>query len=173
MFPGAYSLCLITLAANIFKKLHGVADCQLIEIMTCQIVTVKVQFLPVRCFDKTIIFRLKQVYSLALQYRRVQLGIAALTAGMIFQLPLGGIESISHGNIHIFIGYAIDHQFTAWHRHVNVHVKQPSLVVMLVWKLDDDPAAHDMGIKLSEFFRFFPDMAFQRFGVGDIPCGDL
>jgi len=44
---------------------------------------------------------------------------------------------------------------------------------MLVRKLDDYPATYDTRIELSKLFRFFPDMGFKRFRVGDIPCCNL
>ena len=54
-----------------------------------------------------------------------------------------------------------------------MHVKLPPLMVMFVRKLDDNPAAHDMRIKPFQLFRFFADMAFECFGMGHIPRGDL
>ena len=65
-----------------------------------------------------------------MQYRAVRFGSAALAAGVIFQLTLGGIESIAHGDVNIFIGDAIHCQISARHGHVDVHVKLPPLMVM-------------------------------------------
>src|SRR5688500_238250 len=65
VLAGTHAFRLKALTADIFKKLHLAAFFQLLKIIVGEIFTMKVQFLPVGCRDKTVALLWHQTYHLA------------------------------------------------------------------------------------------------------------
>lgn len=71
---------------------------------------------------------------------------AAFALRMSHYLPFGGVESVSKGDVRIFVGITVDHDFISGDEYVNTHVESVALVLVVVRLFDCHRAARDVGM---------------------------
>lgn len=92
--------------------------------------------------------------------------IAAFFLGMPENLPLRSVESITQGNVSIFMGIAVNDNFIAWNVQIDAYVECVALVFVVMWLLNRYVATCEIRMHLSQCIRFFADVALQRCRTG-------
>jgi hypothetical protein len=108
----------------------------------------------------------------------VALGLSALAAGVILELPLGRVERVANGHEHVFVRVmlrrlAADHELATGHGEIDADAVQSPLVVMPVGCLDYHPAAHDAVVELVELGCLLADTRLDGRRPWHVPKRDL
>jgi osmotically-inducible protein OsmY len=110
------------------------------------------------------------------QHRRLHL--AAHAAHVVFQLPTGCVERVPNGNLKIlvrmrFVGGSPNENVFTGDANINAHTIEASLVVVPVWRFDDDPTARDPVAEILELFDARAHVGFYGLAWGHVTEGDL
>jgi hypothetical protein len=82
--------------------------------------------------------------------------MAVQLVDVVFQLTLGGNKGVTNSDVRVFMLFvpariAGNDQFLPWYRHIDPYVILLALVMMSVWRLDQDTAAGDFVEQVAEF----------------------
>jgi hypothetical protein len=99
--------------------------------------------------------------------------VATLRASDFLQLPPGGIEGITQRHVCILVMRAVDHDFPAWHAHIQADLEMTALLMVLAQLLDRDAAAGDARMEFLELCGLFAYARLEGVGLREIPDGDL
>ncbi|MGD8551002.1 MAG: hypothetical protein PVF41_06150 [Methyloceanibacter sp.] len=141
------------------------ADLKLVEVSVDHTVFMKVDFLAVRHRYEAVV--LKELTNLAMSGRVVSLHSAAHPSRMIFHLSSRSVEGITDSDIHIFMRMVEPSRMPHVHifpRHteINAYVIEVTAAMVMMGRLDNDPAAHDSIREVFEFGGFLANARFDR-----------
>lgn len=96
--------------------------------------------------------------------------VAALHLNVFFELTLGGVESVAERDIDVFVGLfvvvvATDHDMLLWNAQVDTDLVEITLVLVMMFCLDSDPATDDVIAELLQFCRLFANSGFDCIGM--------
>ena len=103
---------------------------------------------------------------------------AAPNVQPVLQLPARRIEGVVNGNVNILVrllivGHSADGDFVAPGPDVDDDAKEPPFALVLVRRLDRNPATHDVVSKLLEFLRLLAHGSFDEVGLLQVLESDL
>jgi hypothetical protein len=106
------------------------------------------------------------------------LDFAALDANVFFELACGGGESVAESHVKVLVGLfvvmvAAHDDVLVRNADVNPDFVEITLMLMMVFCFNGNPAADDVIAELFQFGRFFPYPGFNRIGMRDAPERNL
>ena len=106
------------------------------------------------------------------------LDFTPLDTSILFELPGSRRKRISEGDINILMFLLVvviptDNDMTVRHLNIEANLVEIAVVLMVMLRLDRDPAAGNIVTMLFEFFCLFADTGLNRFGVRDAVKSDF
>lgn len=103
---------------------------------------------------------------------------AALHPGIFLKLALRGFESVTQGDIAVFMGLlvvmiAADHDLLLRNAQINPDFVEITLMLVVMFCLDGNPATDDMVVELLQFGCFLTDLGGNCIGMRNTPKRNL
>ena len=152
-----HGACLGTLVSLLLGEAHRAAHLETLKVAVDDAVSVKVDLAPVAGGDESVSFRRGDLAHARDLGARVCLHEPLPLAIPRLDLTLRGVEGIPYRHVDIFVRVVlrrltIHDDLVPRHRQIDTHVKQRTLMLVAMRRLDHDPTAHDMLVKTVEPF---------------------
>jgi hypothetical protein len=150
-----------------------------VETAVQQAVAVEIDQLAVERLDHAVILLGVELGDPPLLRGFVGLDRAALLAAVFLEAPACGVEGVADRHVDVLVRVALvvvpagHGDFAVGHREIDADMVDVALSVVLVRRLDQNPAPHHRCVELFEFFGFLPDLGFDGSRRLHLPEGDF
>ncbi len=173
-----YRGCLPTVLAHFFGEMHRIANIEVIEVGIDHAVAVEINMSAVACLDRSVILVRHEGDNAAVGRNFMGLYLSPTAVATVFQLPRDSIEGIANCNVDVLVRLMFGRipagdEFGVRNFYIYANMVQIALLMVLVMRLDDDPATHDFLAKLLKFPGSLTDFGFDEFRRLDVTKYDL
>src|SRR5271166_1455586 len=141
-------------------------------------ITMEIDLLAFGCLDEAVTFFREKADDPAVERDAMALDVAALFSCPVLQKTSDGLKGIADCYVDILMGVVLaafmgHGDFSARNHHFDTNAVKPALVLMVVWRLDDNPATHNVGVEAIEPLGPLADRRLDGRGRPHLAKGDL